>query len=163
MTNIYRRSDNRPDQDAIIWNVRKPFSVERVRKNKGVSGSNRNNRKIERERTKLPQGIACVYVFEARDCCKVGISTNVILRRNNLEHARGETLRIAFMLKLAMKDAKKLESESHWYLKTTGCHMRGEWYRLSSEAAVAAIERVAENICVDIDSQSRYDGCERGS
>jgi hypothetical protein len=149
MTNIYSRGLKPLEQYALNWRVgEKP-----EKRNINNLESSKVARRRARESKKFPDGIGVVYIFETSTRCKVGFSTNPKERQRGIEQACGESIRMVAAYQMDISLAKKMERLAHDYLRKTTCFLRGEWYRISSEACVAAVEKIiTENTCTQIDA-----------
>jgi hypothetical protein len=82
---------------------------------------------------------AYVYVIAATDGpVKVGIAKDVASRRAMLQTGNATTLHVAHKAPVARTDALFVERYAHDLL--SGGHIRGEWFNVDIEEAVAAVE-----------------------
>jgi hypothetical protein len=87
-----------------------------------------------------------VYVLESDQAVKIGISTNTGNRVKSLQVGHSDEIRAVWQYKMSRDQAFSVENTVHKRLQKRGIKRRGEWFRLSSEDAVAEVITVLRSL-----------------
>ena len=87
----------------------------------------------------------CVYVISAETGhVKIGIAGEPASRRKALQNAHYEVLTLRHFVRCTTKEAPVFEREAHLLLSDKW--IRGEWFRVSVEDAISAVEVAMRNV-----------------
>lgn len=81
-----------------------------------------------------------LYVIEAGPATKIGISTRPPARVRELQIAQPNQVRLIETFWMRNSDAIRAERVLHYELRQAGFHAQGEWFYLSSEAAIEFVQ-----------------------
>lgn len=82
-----------------------------------------------------------IYVMESGSMAKIGRSCNPQERSNGIQTGNGQHVRLVWHRWLSKADAIALETKIHRDHRGTDVHSMGEWYYLSTPAAIDLVER----------------------
>jgi hypothetical protein len=89
--------------------------------------------------------LSSVYVFEAGDAVKVGVSMNPQQRLRQLQNGQDRPICAYWAMQFCGCDAREVERLVHKRLKESDtARAKGEWYYLAPQTAVSVIQRIVE-------------------
>lgn len=101
-------------------------------------------------------GPRAIYVVEAGDLVKVGVSNNVASRVNMLQVGNPHHVRVAWCARGETKEINRLEKAAHHRLYELGHHFRGEWFSAVPEVARDAILEEAARLRIRLSADIQY-------
>lgn len=84
-----------------------------------------------------------MYVLAAGEFAKVGITGNITKRVATVQTACPLEVTLVGHVVLAHRDAVQCETEFLAYLKSTGAHVRGEWFKADAADIMTRLRCIA--------------------